>query len=206
MTDNFNIAFNRTMKIEGERILTKDRLDPGGETFSGISRRFHPSWAGWPMIDSWKAGGRIDWSIIDKLTRDFYKERFWDTIQGDKIANISPEIAYELFDTGVNLNTVRAVEFMQTAHNVAAKGEYELLVDGILGPKTIETISRYISTQPGTPELNTEILLNCMNGEQYIFYKNNPMHKEFRGWFTRLSRLSQMYRDEQLVTACTTSS
>jgi lysozyme family protein len=182
----FDIAFNLTMDIEGKGELTNNRLDPGGQTFSGISRVYHPRWQGWAFIDKWQAGESINWALVDELTRTFYLENFWDRVQGNAIASISPAIAYELFDTSVNVGVTRAVEFMQIAHNVSAKGSHELLVDGLLGPKTLDTIRKYISTQPGTPELNTEILLNCMNGEQYIFYKSNPKRKEFRGWFTRL--------------------
>ncbi|WP_459945799.1 putative peptidoglycan-binding domain-containing protein [Desulfocastanea catecholica] len=79
-----------------------------------------------------------------------------------------------------------AIKFLQTAHNIASGYRYTLEVDGLLGPKTIDTIRRYLTIQPGTPKLNEEILLNCCNGEQYIYYKANPNHKYFRGWFTRV--------------------
>lgn len=186
MKSNFDISFDLVMDIEGDRILTDDRLDPGGETYSGISRVYWPGWKGWCLIDKWKAGKEITWSLIDVLTRSFYRENFWNRIQGDLLAEISPAIADELFDTAVNVGVTRAVEFMQTAYNVASKDDTTLVIDGVLGPKTIEAVRIYLTSQPGSPQLNTEILLNCMNGEQYIYYKNNPKHKRYRGWFTRV--------------------
>lgn len=183
--NHFDIAFNRTMKIEGDGVLSNNALDYGGETYSGISRVYWPNWKGWTLIDQHKAGNDIDWPLVDRFTREFYRANFWNRIQGNRLSEISPEIAYELFDTAVNVGVTRAVEFLQEAHNVAGKSRYELVVDGIVGPVTIDTIAKYIKTKPGSPELNTEILLNCMNGEQYIFYKlkDDPHH---RGWFRRV--------------------
>ena len=62
----------------------------------------------------------------------------------------------------------------------------ELDVDGLLGSNTLTALARYLVTQPGNPERNEKILLNCMNGEQYICYKENPRHPYFRGWFLRV--------------------
>jgi len=79
-----------------------------------------------------------------------------------------------------------AVTWLQEGHNVASGGMFELEVDGLLGPKTIETIRNYLARQPGSRKNNEEILLNCMNGEQYLWYKKNPRRKHFRGWFRRV--------------------
>ncbi len=181
MTDYFDIAYNQTMQIEGYRVLTNNPDDPGKETYSGISRRYWPRWAGWKLIDEWKRTGAIDWQIIDQLTRDFYFKNFWQASRADIIAEISPAVAYELFDTAVNVSVQRASEFLQRAHNVCSRSSYDLLVDGDIGEKTIRALRGDIRN--ANDEL---ILVNCMNGELYIFYKNNPKHKTFRGWFTRV--------------------
>ncbi len=123
--------------------------------------------------------------MLTVLVRRFYRVNFWNRIQGDALAEVSPEVAYEVFDTAVNVGVSQSVKFLQTAHNVASYGAYELEVDGMLGPKTIETVKRYLTMRPGSAKINEEILLNCRNGEQYIFYKSNPNHKRYRGWFRR---------------------
>ena len=178
--DNFKIAFSRTMTHEGYRVETNNPIDPGGQTYSGISRIYWPDWEGWAFID---AGEHPPNEIVEL----FYRVNFWNRIQGDTLAAIALEVAFEIFDTAVNVGVTRAVEFLQTAYNIS-RGSYgkDLLIDGRLGPGTISAIGRYIASRPGGKELNEEILLNCMNGEQYIFYKANPKHKYFRGWFTRL--------------------
>jgi len=178
--DHFETAFLATMEHEGFGKLTDNKVDPGRQTYSGISRVYWPDWAGWDFIIR---GEHPPAKVIES----FYRVNFWNRIQGNRLAEISPGVAYEIFDTSVNVGVTGAVKFLQTAYNIA-RGTYDddLLVDGKLGQRTISALDRYMSSRPGSKELNEEILLNCMNGEQYIFYKGNPKHKVFRGWFTRV--------------------
>ena len=176
----FEEALLRTLEHEGEGQRSNRANDPGGDTYSGISRVYWPDWSGWEYID------RDNYVMADNLVPGFYEINFWNRTQGDKLANLMPEIAYEVFDTAVHAGVKKAVRILQTAYNVANGGRYHLLVDGLLGPKTLEAIKRYLATEPGLPETNADILLNCMNGEQYIYYKANPLSKENRGWFRRL--------------------
>lgn len=188
--DAFSIAFSRTMQNEsGYSNVAGDR---GGETYMGISRVFWPSWPGWIMIDDCKAG------LINALQRDtacaehvrqFYRVQFWDRFQGDLVAAESVEVACELFDTGVNMGIHRAVCFLQESLNMQnrfAATYPDIQVDGLLGKGTLSTLKRYLSYRPGTKEDNEQILLNCMNGEQYLAYKKNAQHEQFRGWFRRV--------------------
>lgn len=177
---HLDIAFKRTMGHEGLNILTNDKRDHGGATFSGISRVYWPDWEGWAAVD------KGDFTKAADLVKQFYKVNFWNRMQGDTLAEMAPLVAYELFDTAVNVDVAQAVRFLQRAYNVGSGQSFVLVDDGKLGPKTMDTIRKYLTMQPGTTALNEEILLNCMNGEQYIFYKNNPQHKIYRGWFRRL--------------------
>jgi lysozyme family protein len=182
----FDTAFKKTMEIEGRGQLSDNQLDPGGQTFSGISRVYWPSWEGWSFIDAWvrDKGQPFPSAELDPMVRTFYKVNFWDRIQGDKLADISVPVACEVFDSAVNVDVRLAVVWLQEGHNVASCGRYELEVDGELGPRTLETIRNYLATEPRRE--NLEILLNCMNGEQYLWYKKNPRRRIFRGWFRRV--------------------
>jgi len=182
---DFDIAFEKTMGHEGLGLLSDDLQDRGGQTYSGISRVYWPDWQGWKFVDEWIRTGEAN-NILPELVKDFYRVNFWNRIQGDKLAEISPAVAHEVFDSAVNMGVTQAVMFLQEGHNVGSGGAYELVVDGKLGPTTISTIRVYLASRPGSFAINQEILLNCMNGEQYIFYKNNPQHKRYRGWFRRL--------------------
>jgi len=179
----FEEALLRTLEHEGEGQRSNRANDPGGDTYSGISRVYWPDWSGWEYID------QDDYVTADNMVPGFYEVNFWNRIQGDKLASISPEVANEVFDTAVNLGVTDAVRFLQTALNMqrmATRAFSELMVDGRLGPKTLKALSLYLATQPGDPGSNEKILLNCMNGEQYIAYKSNPQHAYFRGWFLRV--------------------
>jgi lysozyme family protein len=188
--DHFEEAFARTMSEEGG--YSFDRMDPGGETYMGISRVYWPGWEGWGIIDdSVEEGIILEFATADlaPLIFDFYRTNFWYRMQGDKVVALSPKVAYELFDTAVNLDVPDAVKFLQVALNMqrmATRAFSELIVDGLLGPNTLTALARYLATQPGDPEQNEKILLNCMNGEQYLCYKGNPRHTYFRGWFLRV--------------------
>jgi len=183
MADHFQVALERTLKIEGGHSF--DPKDYGGETYMGISRTYWPNWEGWYFVD--KAQDKT--KLIRIAVEALYRTHFWERMQGDKLSIVSPEVAYEVFDTAVNLDVPDAVRFLQTALNMqrlATKAFSEMVVDGRLGPKTIIALSLYLSTEPGDPDSNEKILLNCMNGEQYISYKGNPRHPYFRGWFLRV--------------------
>lgn len=189
MIDAFEEAFNASMKNEGGYSNRSD--DPGGETYRGISRVFHPDWIGWKLVSVWKSGGMTEAELLNALdseVKKFYRNEFWVKVRGDEIAALSPAVAAELFDTAVNMHPLRAAEFFQTALNrLNIEGQVypDLLVDGLIGQKTINTLKRYLQYQPSRED-NEQILINCMNGEQYIFYVKNPRHERFRGWFRRV--------------------
>lgn len=187
--DWFEVAFVKTMANEGYQELSNDKMDSGGMTFSGISRVYWPDWAGWPIIDQWISAppGSPFPVELEKLTKLFYRQNFWNRFQGDAIAALAPEIAIEMFDTAVNLGITRAVEMLQAGYNVA-RGLYwsDIEVDGLIGEETIRALTGYLSSSPGSKSDNLQILLNCMNGEQYIYYKSRPKRRYFRGWFKRV--------------------
>jgi len=182
---DFDIAYDKTMGHEGLNLLTNDKRDRGGQTYSGISRVYWPDWIGWKLVDQWAKTGE-EFPILDDMVKDFYRVNFWNRINGDKLAELSPAIAYEVFDTAVNVGVTQAICFMQEAYNVCCGTLGSLIVDGKLGNTTLAVIKNYLESRPGIFSLNQEILLNCMNGEQYIHYKGNPQHKVYRGWFTRV--------------------
>ena len=44
----FKKAYDKTMGHEGGYVHDPD--DAGGETYKGISRRYHPGWEGWKVV------------------------------------------------------------------------------------------------------------------------------------------------------------
>ena len=119
--------FEWLMDHEG-RTITNDPRDPGGQTCWGISRRYHPTWPGWRMVDAGTTSG----PELGLAVSTFYRETY-----GSLWAAV-PERAREcVVDTAVNMGHVYAVQCLQDALNRLAGSHYvDLDVDGQLGPQT----------------------------------------------------------------------
>jgi len=178
--DPFLEAFSRTMLFEGERKYTNLPFDPGGQTYSGISRVYWPSWAGWNFLDK---GLRDE---ADILVPEFYRINFWNRIQGDVVCKLSPAIAYEIFDTSVHTSVHTGCTFLQQALNLLNRNQKEykdILDDGMLGLITLTTLSLSFVNNPEAR------ILKVMNHLQGAFYidrmTKHPEREEFVGWFDR---------------------
>lgn len=93
MRSSFDIACKLTLAIEGEGKHTKDPRDPGGETYSGISRKYNPDWEGWKYID------KGDYASADRLVKGFYLAKYWIPAGCDRVP-FPMDIC--LFDSQVN--------------------------------------------------------------------------------------------------------
>jgi lysozyme family protein len=184
----FKKAFEKTMAHEGGYVNDPD--DAGGETYRGISRVYNPRWYGWSLIDQEK--NKFDFPLclehnkeLNKSVEDFYKDRYWDINRLDDFPQI---IAEEMFDTGVNMGITKAAKFFQTALNYLNKNGHlfvELVVDGKIGPKTLNGLQRI---QDGKDLDVLMIMLNTLQGQHYFkIMDKNPIQKKYaRGWFRRV--------------------
>lgn len=87
---DFSTAYNVLAANEGG--YANNPADPGGETYRGISRRYHPDWSGWSWIDSYKASnGSIPRGTIfpqlEGSVQEFVRNNYWIPIDGDEIQN-----------------------------------------------------------------------------------------------------------------------
>lgn len=122
----FEPAFEKMIRNEGGYQLHEVAGDRGGMTYAGISRRYHPHWPGWDLIDSNDMNSRLTEAV-----RVFYRGQFWDPIQGDDLA--VQEVAESLFDFAVNAGVGTAVKLAQIAIGVTP--------DGIMGPVTRDALN-----------------------------------------------------------------
>ena len=155
---NFDEAFDITMGHEGGYV--NDPNDAGGETYRGISRRYHPTWSGWNVIDDTKP--HIDHNELDPYVREFYEAHYWDRLRLDEFDD--QEIAEEMFDTAVNMGVGRAGRFLQESLNYLNRNEslfYDLVVDGKIGPATLAALNEI------TSHGDEEILLVMLNAVSY---------------------------------------
>jgi len=119
-------SFEHIIENEGGYQLTNIKNDKGGMTYAGISRRYHPSWAGWNFIDN----NDMDNSKITGLVKSFYKKNFWDRLSCDYIKD---SIAHTIFDFGINVGVKVSAKLAQIAAGVTP--------DGIIGPKSISALN-----------------------------------------------------------------
>lgn len=156
--------------LEHEGGYANDPRDSGGETYRGISRRWHPDCPIWGIIDQTIASlnlspplSKEDIRRLDALlsankalvdmVHYFYKKEFWDRIHGDDIS--SQGIANNIFDAAVLMNCDKAALLLQRSLNALNRMERDypnLKTDGMIGSLTIEVLDKYL-------DIDDEILL-----------------------------------------------
>ncbi len=186
---SFEEAYAITMGHEGGYV--DDPEDAGGETYKGVSRRFHPGWEGWSIVDAHKSKENFRKKLksdsrLQGLVHKFYKQHFWDPFLGDEIP--SQDVADEMFDTGVNMSVGRAVEFLQESLNLLnrnGKLYADIGVDGGFGSITLGALKSYLNADPPGHLLK---LMNVLQGMHYIKrMKEHPGQEKYaRGWLKRV--------------------
>ena len=186
---SFSDALQLLLIAEGR--YSSDPVDVGGETYCGISRRYHPDWSGWIIIDSRKSDETFPACLeqeaqLHMSIRFFYKHRYWDYFWGDRM--MSDKLAERMLNVAVNLGPARAVLYLQRALNVLNRNEVlyaDILEDGVYGPVTHNALKDYMQ-RFGVDYLLKVILI--FQGIHYLEYmKKTPIQEKFaRGWLNRL--------------------
>lgn len=133
----FKPSLKKVLAYEGGYANDKD--DAGGETYKGIARRFHSNSIMWKEVDkikeSIKGNTTSDMSrkaTINKLlanndivTREverIYKTDYWDKLHLDEMR--SEKLAYQLFETAVNMGVSAAIKLAQKTLGVPVNGKF----------------------------------------------------------------------------------
>lgn len=176
----FDIALPIILKNEG--LYSNNPLDSGEETICGISRKFHPNWRGWIIVDDHKKLNDFPENIIENnkfhiLVYEFYKENYWNKLLCDKIKE--QNIANKFFDMTVNIG-FKTIRFMQRAICDVIRNERKIRtfvfkLDGLMGPMTLDAIN----------SVDQDELLNKFKNICVDYYKskNNPTFE--KGWIKR---------------------
>ena len=144
---------------EGEFVDHPDDL--GGATRWGITRAKARAW-----------GYKGPMSHLPRVTaQDIYRQEFYIAPGYNLISPVSPKIAAEVMDTGVNMGVGVASRFLQRALTVLNRNgrDYpDIKVDGAVGPKTVEALKALLEFRNGTGEKTLLKALNCLQGARYI--------------------------------------
>lgn len=133
-------------------------------------------------------GGPTKWGITEKVARahgylgnmrdltrgqalEILEADYWYGPRFDQVSALSPDIAAELCDTGVNMGPNVASKFFQrwlTALNMRGKLYPDLIADGTIGPRTITALKGYLSVRGKEGEQVLIKALNCSQGARYL--------------------------------------
>lgn len=126
--------------------------------------------------------------LSESFARDIYRKQYWTAPRFDQINEVSPLIAEELLDTGVNCGTGFAKPTLQRALNLMnnqGKGGWpDLAVDGVYGPATLSALKTFLSKRGKEGEKTLLKVLNILQGNRYIeICERNPSQEQFfYGW------------------------
>ncbi len=173
-----NVQDYVTSLIEREGGYTNNPKDSGGETIWGITVQVARAFGYMgPMV-----------AMSKGVARNIYLDRYWRNPSFDKVNNVSPSVAEELLDTGVNMGPAIAGKFLQRALNLLNKGATaypDITVDGNVGPMTLAALRGLLTVRGDQGNL---VLLRMLNAQQGVRYMElgeaRPKDEEFQfGWF-----------------------
>lgn len=183
---DFEPALQAVLRAEGGYGL--DPRDPGAETYRGISRRAHPGWSGWTVIDERKRQGG-DWQEsleheLAVLVAQVYRV-YWDAIRGAAI--VDQPLAATLFDAAVNLGAGTATLLLQQGLNALNRNGHawpDIAEDAGFGERTLAAVAACCAGREAALLVKT---FNHLRGAKYVaLMRKNPTLEAFaRGWIAR---------------------
>ncbi len=144
---------------------TNDPRDSGGPTKYGITQATLAAWRGHPVTAE-----DVQFLMMDEAAK-IYRARYYTQPGFDKVAALSPAIAYKLTDAGVNIGTQTVSMFLQRALNVFNQGGKlypDLKADGSIGSVTIAALGAYLAKRGKDGETVMLRALNDLQGARYI--------------------------------------
>lgn len=189
MGARFDIAYNLIYEFEGYYVNSP--VDRGGETFMGISRRFHPNNRIWPIIDRMKSQPNFPRSLqsneeLRAIVRHTYKQLYWDTLNLDRVNHQG--IANECLDISVLNGPGTAGRFLQRVLNIMNRNQRDfnnLIVDGVVGPITLRAVN---SLNANDSKIVVRYL-NVLQGNLFINLAeaDHSQQLNIRGWAQRVN-------------------
>ena len=187
-------AIQSTLGVE--KGYANDTTDRGGETYAGISRKYHPNWSGWSVIDDLKKAPGFPKTLntyagLQDSVVAFYKAEYWDKINADALPRL---LGAEVFDAAVNSGISTAIKFLQKSLNILNRNGVswkDISEDGKIGPNTLAAVTSCIADDRDASLLLTTY--RVIRGSFYIdIMRSDTTQERFaRGWLKRLNLVSQ---------------
>jgi len=159
MKENFNEALKAILKHEGG--FVNHKLDPGGMTNLGVTKKVWEEWVGKPV------GEKEMRALTPDTVGPMYKKKYWDAVKADDLPD---GLDYLMFDFAINAGPGRAIKTMQKAIGSTP--------DGAIGPKTMAALKA----------ANQNELVAKFSAEKEAFYRSLPTFATFgKGWLRRVA-------------------
>jgi lysozyme family protein len=149
-------------------------------------------------------GGATRWGITEAVARAhgyrgdmrsfpredavaLYIRIYWTRPGFDTVNALAPDVAAELFDTGVNMGPGVAVSFLQRALNALNRGasDYADIVPGVrIDDATVDALTAYLRKRSPHGEAVLMKALEALQGERYLdLAERRPANEAFLyGW------------------------
>lgn len=152
----------------------------GHETYRGITRGNHRTWAGWKIIDAnkpLKYNQIIKNAKLEEDVREFYYKNYYTPM---KIGSLNDLLTSgQVFAMGVNGGIKTAIQLLQKAINKVYG--VKIATDGIIGNITLQYANGDKSKQVG------QEMINQCNARYDSIVAKNPSKKKFlNGWKNRV--------------------
>jgi lysozyme family protein len=129
--------------------------------------------------------------VMTSLPREeaaaIYRRLYWLRPKFDAVAERSPKLAAELFDTGANMGPAVAATFLQralTALNRNGQDYPDLVPDGRIGPATLAALDSFFAKRGAAGETVLLRAIEALQGERYLrLAERRPANEAFLyGW------------------------
>ena len=176
-------AFDESLKellgVEGG--FSDHRHYPGGKTRFGITEAV--------AREHGYRGAMHDLPV--EKAKAIYRAAYWNRVDGDFLAETYPELAFEVFEAGVNTGPGRSVRWMQEILNAAnrqGRDWDDIPADGLPGPQTRAAVNA-LERRRGADGLRMLAAgVDCRQFDHYFsLVQSNPAKWEsfFYGWVAR---------------------
>ena len=157
MKENFDKCLKMILHHEGGYVWHK--LDPGGETNLGVTKRVYEEWGGKKNMK--------DLTVED--VAPIYEKNYWGKAKCDQLPS---GLDLAVFDWSVNSGVGRAVKKLQKMIGTVA--------DGGIGPNTLKTLEEYIRHH------GLETTIENYKDIRQAFYRSLSTFNTFgKGWTRR---------------------
>lgn len=168
-------SIEKTIKLEGG--YSNHINDSGGRTSMGVTEAV-------ARANGYE--GKMS-ELPYEVAVEIYYNNYWKTLSLDKLDD--EELAFMVFDFGINAGVSRSAKFLQEAYNICIM-EDVLVVDGKIGKNTINKINSYKKQKYIKQQFEALKVWHYIN-----ITKTNKKNRSFsKGWISKRTVIGEIIK------------